>query len=203
MRADTTLARVMARAGRSGKAGRSEAYAWLRLRFEQLASRLQHRPGWPAVAAGMATGGIKGGRGKPLTGPALRRIWSRVCRDVAAEEPWHEEAIRTAPQHGATAGKPCRREPVRGAKANRPPPIVTASELSAAFHVSPRTEPSLSPLMVPVPSCPPPLASRDAMNSRPNAASSDGDRAAERKAKTPLLRRLAGARNGHDPEEIT
>lgn len=94
MTADTALARAAALAGTIGNAGRSEAYAWLRLRFEQLASRLQHRPGWPAVAAGMALGGIKGGRGKPLTGPALRRIWSRVCRDVAAEESWRLEAVR-------------------------------------------------------------------------------------------------------------
>ena len=91
MRADTALARVTARSRRTGDAGRTEAYAWLRLRFEQLASRLQHRPGWPAVAAGMAMGGIKGSKGKPLSGPALRRIWSRVCRDVAAEEPWRLE----------------------------------------------------------------------------------------------------------------
>ena len=71
MTTDTALARAAALAGKIGNAGRSEAYAWLRLRFEQLASRLQHRPGWPAVAAGMAMGGIKGGGGKPLTGPAL------------------------------------------------------------------------------------------------------------------------------------
>lgn len=168
MRADTTLVRVMAEAGKSGNAGRSEAYAWLRLRFEQLASRLQHRPGWPAVAAGMATGGIKGGRGKPLTGPALRRIWARVCRDVATEEPWRADAVRTASQHGTPALRLHRCQPGRAPDADQSPPTVTAPEPSRAF---PRPDRSPSPSRAPVPSCPLPPVSRDAMHSRPNAAS--------------------------------
>ena len=175
MRADTTLARVMAGARKSGDAGRSEAYAWLRLRFEQLASRLQHRPGWPAVAAGMAMGGIKGGRGKPLTGPALRRIWARVCRDVAAEEPWRADAVRTASQHGTPARRLHRYEPGRASNADQSPSTVTAPEPSRAFRAYPRPDPSPSPSRVPVPGCPLPAASRGAMHSRPNAASSGCD----------------------------
>ncbi len=174
MTANTALARA-ALAGTIGNAGRSEAYAWLRLRFEQLASRLQHRPGWPAVAAGMAMGGIKGGKGKPLSGPALRRIWSRVCRDVAAEEPWRVEAVRTASQHGMPARRPCCRELGRAPNAGRAPPIMTAPEPSAAFCANPYTECSPSPSKTPVPSCPLPPVSRDAMHSRPNAASSGRD----------------------------
>lgn len=175
MRADTTLARVTARSRRNGDAGRSEAYAWLRLRFEQLASRLQHRPGWPAVAAGMAMGVIKGGRGKPLTGPALRRVWARVCRDVAAEEPWRADAVRTASQHGTPARRLHRHVSGRAPNAGRSPPTVTAPEASRAFRAHSRPDPSSSPSRVPVPGCPLPAVSRDAMHSRPNAASSGCD----------------------------
>lgn len=175
MTTDTALARAAALVGKIRNDSRSEAYAWLRLRFEQLASKLQHRPGWPAVAAGMTMGGIKGSRGKPLTGPALRRIWSRVCRDVAAEEPWRAEAVLTASQHETPACKPHRREPRRAPNADRSLPAVTAPDPSRAFCAHPRTECSPSPSRVPVPSCPLPPASRDAMHSRPNAASSGRD----------------------------
>ena len=127
--------------------------------------------GWPAVAAGMVLGGIKGGSGKPLTGPALRRIWSRVCRDVAAEEPWRADAVRTASQRGTPARRPHRREPGCAPNADQSPPTVTALEPSRAFCAHLRPDLSPSPSRVPVPGCPLPAVSRSAMHSRPNAAS--------------------------------
>ena len=90
MATDTTLHRVMTRPRTSGQGGRTEAYVWLRVRFEKLSPRLQNSPGWRGVAEDMAAGGIKGGNGKPLTARAVMRIWPRVCQDVAADGMVHE-----------------------------------------------------------------------------------------------------------------
>lgn len=42
-------------------------------------------PEWRAIAEELTAGGIRGGRSKPLTDRAMKRIWQRVCRDIAAK----------------------------------------------------------------------------------------------------------------------
>lgn len=81
---DTALDRLRDRAQQRPFAGRSEAYRWLRRRHAALAALFEEfRPAWAEVTAEMVASGITGGRGKPLTPDAVRRIWKTVCRDVA------------------------------------------------------------------------------------------------------------------------
>lgn len=188
--ADGILARLLARA-RDGHAGRSEAYAWLRARFERLYPPLERRRlTFRQLAEDLAAGGKMGGRGKPLTEDAVRRIWGRVRRDIAAEEPSRMAAAQAALRHGRTARKPGGRGTGRGADADRPPPVVAA--------------PAPRPPVPSHPPSPPPMpAARGATHSRPDAPSDESDRTAQAKAQILRLRRLVAERSGHDPEEIT
>lgn len=80
-----SMAGVRKRARQKGYRGRSDGYRWLRLRHAALAKVLaEHEPAWAEVAAEMAAAGVAGGRGRPLTADAVRRMWARVCRDVVA-----------------------------------------------------------------------------------------------------------------------
>ncbi len=157
---DRTLTRLLTKA-RTGHPGRSEAYSWLRTKFERLYPLLERRKlTFQQVADDLAESGKRGGRGKPLTAHAAFEIWKRVKNDVAAEEPWRMDAVRIAMQHGGTVQNPRRRESKRGANANQPPPVVA----------TPAPRP-------PVPSYPPPppqsrRRKQDAIHSRPNASSS-------------------------------
>lgn len=83
--ADRLLQRMVARTKRRFGKRQSEAYRWLLRRHPDLAATfIKHPPIWPDLADTMAAAGILGGRGRPLTGQAVRRIWDRVCRDVQA-----------------------------------------------------------------------------------------------------------------------
>jgi len=162
MATDTTFRRLMARPRKGGHGGRTEAYAWLRVRFEKLSPRLRNRPGWRGIAEDMATGGIKGGNGKPLTARAIMRIWPRVCQDVAAEEPWRVVEVRIATQERELVQNPLNRESERGKNADRPPPVLTTPAPTS-----------------PVPHYPPPPttpAAQSALHSRPNASSNASGR---------------------------
>ena len=157
--ADRTLTRLLAKA-RETHAGRSEAYVWLRAKFERLYPLLQQRRlTFQQVANELVLDGKRGGRGKPMTAEAAYEMWNRIQRDVAAEEPWRMAAVRTAMQHGEALRKPRSGEPERGKDADRPPPVVTAPAPSP-----------LVPRYPPPPSPTPPAQS--ALNSRPNAPSS-------------------------------
>lgn len=83
--ADRLLKKMVARTERRFGKRQSEAYRWLHRRHPELAATfIKHPPIWPDLADTMAAAGILGGRGRPLTGQAVRRIWDRVCRDVQA-----------------------------------------------------------------------------------------------------------------------
>jgi len=155
MATDTTFKRLMARPRKGGHGGRTEAYAWLRVRFEKLSPRLRNRPGWRGIAEDMAGGGIKGGNDKPLTARAIMRIWPRVCQDVAAEEPWRVDAVRIATLERELVQNPRNRESERGKDADRPPPVLA----------TPAPRPPV-PHYPPPPTMPP---AQSAMHSRPNA----------------------------------
>lgn len=191
MTTDPTLTRMLARQRNSGDARQSEAYVWLRLRFEKLVPTLRNKPGWRVVAEEMAADGIKGGRGKPLTGRAVMRIWSRVCQAVAADEAWRTNAARGAMQEGELAQKPRSRESERGKDADRPPPVVTAP--------APRP---------PVPHYPPPQTMpaqpvQGTLVHRPYSELSEEEREALARANTLRLRRVIAQASGRDPNEIT
>lgn len=191
MTTDPTLTRMLARQRNSGDARQSEAYVWLRLRFEKLVPTLRNKPGWRVVAEEMAADGIKGGRGKPLTGRAVMRIWSRVCQAVAADEAWRMNAARGAMQEGELAQKPQNREAERGKDADRPPPVVTAP--------MPR---SLVP-HYPPPQTMPAQPVQGTLVHRPYSELSEEEREALARANTLRLRRVIAQASGRDPNEIT
>lgn len=189
MAADKTLARLIARSKEKTDGRQSEAFVWLRLRFLRLSPRLRTGPGWRGVAEEMAADGIKGGKGRPLTDQAVRRIWSRVCQAVAAEKAARVNAKRLAPEHGEPTQKPRSREPERGANADRPPPIVTTP-----------TPPPPVPYYPPPPSSVPSTPS--AMQSRPHETLSDDERTAQAMKEIAHLRRLFRSPAGYDPDKI-
>ena len=191
MAADTTLARVMARDGRDRDARLSEAHVWLKRRFETLAPRLRHNPGWRGLAEDMAADGIKGGKGTPLTSRAVREIWSRVCEAVEAEEAVRARAARTSPRQGEATQNLRVREPERGADADRPPPVVT----------TPAPKPPVPYYPPPTPRLPtPPLP--HAPDPRPHEELSEEEREAYAKAQILRLRRKLAEMSGHDPDQI-
>ena len=181
----------MARDGRDRDARLSEAHVWLKRRFDTLAPRLRHKPGWRGLAEDMAADGIKGGKGMPLTSRAVREIWSRVCEVVEAEEAVRARAVRTSPRQGEAAQNLRLREHGRSVDANQPPPVVTT--------------PVPSP---PVPHYPPPMASppapllRPDLAHRPHEELSEEEREAYAKAQILRLRRVLAEMSGHDPDEI-
>ena len=94
---DAELQRIteLARAG----AGRSRLYRWLRTRHDAFADLLEEtRPNWRTLAAGFAELGIFTAAGQPIAAEAVRHIWWRVRRDVAAAR-----ARRAAPPVPAQA----------------------------------------------------------------------------------------------------
>ena len=83
---DKLLQRIVAK-GKARRAGKqSDAYRWLYAHHAPMAAALAtDPPEWRAIAEVLTTGGIRGGRSKPLSDRAVKRIWQRVCRDIAAE----------------------------------------------------------------------------------------------------------------------
>lgn len=190
MAADTTLARVMARDGRDRDARLSEAHVWLKRRYETLAPRLRHRPGWRGLAEDMAADGIKGGKGTPLTSRAVREIWSRVCEAVEAEEVVRARTARTSPRQGEATQNLRFREPERGANADRPPPVVTPpAPRPPVPHYSPPPPPSASLL-------------RPDLALRPFEELSEEEREEYARTQILRLRRRFAESSGHDPDEV-
>ena len=94
--ADRLLNKVVARTEKRFGRRQSDAYRWLHARHRDLAATFtKHPPCWPDIADTIAAAGILGGRGRPLTGRAVRRIWERVCRDVQAVAMVQVAGIRT------------------------------------------------------------------------------------------------------------
>ncbi len=186
--ADRTLTRLLAKA-RETHAGRSEAYVWLRAKFERLYPLLeQRRLTFQQIADELVLGGKRGGRGKPMTAEAANEMWNRVQRDVASEEPWRMDAARISRHQGELAQKPRRRDPERGVDADRPPPVVTA----------PAPQP-------PIPHYPPPppmMPMQGMVDQRPHSELSQEERRARTDANICRLRRRFAETSGRNPDEI-
>ena len=190
--ADQALTRLMRKA-RTGHAGRSEAYGWLRARFEPFYPALERRNlSFREIAEELAIDGIPGGRGRPMTAHAARRTWGRVVHDITVEEPWRVDAARAAMQEGWPAQKPRRREPERGKDADRPPPVVvtTPAPMSPVPYYPPPVLPPPKPLLKPE------------LASRPHEELSEEEREAYAEAQILRLRRKVAEMSGHDPDEV-
>lgn len=187
--ADRTLKQLLARA-RAGSSRNTEAYLWLRPKFERLYPLLERRKlTFQEVADDLAAGGIRGGRGKPLTADAARRIWNRIQRDVATEEPWRMAAARTTMQQGGALHKPRTREPERGKDADRPPPVVTAPAPRPPVPYYPPPVPPMTPM-------------QGMMDQRLHSELSQEERKAQADANVRRLRRRIAEASGRNPDEI-
>jgi hypothetical protein len=80
------IKRVLARIEKRGHGdGRhSDAYRLLREQHAAVVARFQSNwPGWDAVALEMSEAGVVGKGGRRLSASSVRRVWKRVCADVA------------------------------------------------------------------------------------------------------------------------
>ena len=94
---DPLLDRVAARARKHAHKRHSAAYRWLREHHAELVPIFAaQRPPWREIAAELTAGGVRGGKGKALTGRALAGIWRRVCADLAMVEAKRQAAQQKA-----------------------------------------------------------------------------------------------------------
>ncbi len=93
--ADKLLRRIVAK-GKERRAGnQSDAYRWLYPRYASISAILATAPPeWRVIAEEMTADGIKGGRSRPLTAKAVKEIWQRICRDIAAEAVHRSTGVR-------------------------------------------------------------------------------------------------------------
>ena len=83
--------------------GHGDVYRWLRRKFEFVSNWIkEERPAWDTIASRISRDGIVDRNGKPLVGRLVRRVWTRVLKDVRCEqERKAEEAGRAG---GFTSG---------------------------------------------------------------------------------------------------
>ena len=63
--------------------GHGDVYRWLRRKFEFVSNWIkEERPAWDTIAAKISRDGIVDRNGKPLVGRLVRRVWTRVLKDV-------------------------------------------------------------------------------------------------------------------------
>ena len=67
--------------------GKTDLYRWLKAYYADLSPLLaQCRPGWSALAEEVHLEGVRGPQGQKVSDDAVRRVWKRLCRDIAESE---------------------------------------------------------------------------------------------------------------------
>ncbi len=65
----------------------SDLYGWLRSRHREVAALINRRTrDWTKIATEVSAEGVVGANGRPASPDALRKMWSRVDRDVQQEQ---------------------------------------------------------------------------------------------------------------------
>ena len=114
---DRTLRQIIAQGKRRPAGGQSPAYVWLRKHHAALSEALRtDPPTWADTAALMTRAGIVGGKSKPLTDRAVKRIWQRLCQDMAEAE--RVAKVGLAPRSLMPSAAPRARIPI---ETTRPP----------------------------------------------------------------------------------
>ena len=125
----------------------SDLYGWLRSRHREVAALINRRTrDWTKIATEVAAEGVVGANGQPASPDALRKMWSRVDRDVK-----QEEAERSAK-------RVARKAP------NRSP-----QQTAGRHEVVPAMPRTLTPVRVPEPAHHPPLAAAQTVASEQGA----------------------------------
>ena len=118
----------------------SDLYGWLRSRHREVAALINRRTrDWTKIAAEVAAEGVIGANGQPASPDALRKMWSRVDRDVKQEEaersakrvartPPNRSPHRSAGRHEVASAQHRVPTPARAPEpAHHPPPIAAVS----------------------------------------------------------------------------
>ena len=88
-----------------------DIYRWLRENFDRVEPEIVHlKRSWESIASDIGADGVKGGRGKEPYANSVRRIWPRVCRDVAVAREREAEERRSEkprPKSGAVIRRGC------------------------------------------------------------------------------------------------
>ena len=138
--------------------GRGAVYRELRANYHKLAACLKEtEPAWEVIAAAMARTGVVGAKGNPPSRKSLPKVWSRVCRDVAAEEALRLTGVPRAPARRRNTA-PAGWRPPAFAQASVPPqqpspapdgaaagPGLAASPKETLWLGRPENEPSTAP----------------------------------------------------------
>ena len=130
MKRDPSIRRIRAAAGAKPPARHSETYKWLRDRHRDLAVILaRFKPGWETIRAEIEAAGVRDRKGRAPDCDSIRRIWRRVCEDVAASEEDQRSKARER--------KKVNRSPRHGG----PPPIVVAEDGGRPLPSAPAPRP--------------------------------------------------------------
>ena len=118
----------------------SDLYSWLRSKHREVAALINRRTrDWTKIATEVAAEGVVGANGLPASPDALRKMWSRVDRDVMQEEaersakrvartPSNRSPHRSAGRHEVASAQHRVPAPVRAPEpAHHPPPIAAVS----------------------------------------------------------------------------
>lgn len=108
---DRTLRQIIARGKKRPAGGQSPAYVWLRKHHAALSEALRtDPPTWADTAEVMTRAGIVGGKARPLTDRAVKRIWQRLCKDLAHAE--RSARVGLAPRSLMPSASPRTRTPI-------------------------------------------------------------------------------------------
>jgi hypothetical protein len=131
--------------------GHGDVYRWLRRKFEFVSNWIkEERPAWDTIASRISRDGIVDRNGKPLVGRLVRRVWTRVLKDVRGEqerkaaEAAAQEAARLETLTGVTSGKKFPRDLPR----TWPPPLADghgSAERQPSHTLAVKEENSLAP----------------------------------------------------------
>ncbi len=117
------MRRQRRRSGRLCRSRHSAAYRWLREHHAELVPLFtSQQPPWREITAELTAGGVRGGKGKALTGRALAGIWGRVCEDVAVAEAKRQATQQKARLHPSRLPADWRPTPVQPVAPRRTPP---------------------------------------------------------------------------------
>ena len=131
--------------------GHGDVYRWLRRKFEFVSNWIKEEsPAWDTIASRISRDGIVDRNGKPLVGRLVRRVWTRVLKDVRREqerkdeEAAAQEASRLETLTGVTSGKKFPRDLPR----TWPPPLADgqgSAERQPSRTIVVKEENSLAP----------------------------------------------------------
>lgn len=110
--------------------GRGQIYKWLRKWHRHLVDAFEEtEAGWAVVVNDMILDGVIGSRGEPPNPKSAAKVWSRVCRDVAAAE--RKRLTGLSSKQSASRAAPGWLPPVvPAAKVPHQPPVAGPAQLA-------------------------------------------------------------------------